>query len=134
MPRRVRPIRLADPNAQAVRSGLRDYATAADGQAPVHIRTYDPINDKFRYTAAGKQWIAENAIGSARVDYVPLIPVWAETLRRSSGSAEPKIVRYAAFYPIANLPQDIDNSLFRAQRTPAGSARRMVQDLVKQRV
>ena len=129
MPRRVRPIRLADPNAQAQRVGLRDYAAAADGQAPVHIRTYDPINDKFKYTAAGKQWVADNEIGASRMDYVLLIPVFAETLRRNG-----TVARYAAYFPVANLPQDIDNALFRAQRTPAGSARRMVQDLVKQRV
>ena len=129
MPRRVRPIRLADPNAQAQRVGLRDYAAAADGGEPVHIRTFDAINDRFKYTAAGKQWVADNAIGAARVDYVPLIPVFAETLRRNG-----TVARYAAYFPVANLPQDIDNALFRAQRTPAGSARRMVQDLVKPRV
>ena len=113
MPRRVRPVRLADPNSQAQRVGLRDYAAAADGQAPVHIRTYDPINDRFKYTAAGKQWVADNAIGASRMDYVPLIPVFAKTLRRNG-----TVARYAAYFPVANLPQDIDNALFRAQRTP----------------
>ena len=124
MPRRVRPLRLADPNAQAQRSGLRDYATAVDGGEPVHIRTYDPINDKFKYTPAGKEWVRAHP-----VDYVPLIPVFAETLRRNG-----TVARYAAYFPLANLPQDIDNSLFRAQRTPAGSGRRMVQDLIKNRI
>ena len=41
---------------------------------------------------------------------------------------------YMGYYPLANLPQEIDNALLHAQRTPAGSARRMVQDLVKNRV
>ena len=41
---------------------------------------------------------------------------------------------YMGYYPLANHPQEIDNALLRAQRTPAGSARRMVQDLVKNRV
>ena len=61
--------------------------------------------------------------------YVPLLPVWVETLRRSG-----TVATYMGYYPIANLPQEIDNALLRAQRTPAGSARRMVQDLVKNRV
>ena len=41
---------------------------------------------------------------------------------------------YMGYYPLANLPQEIDNALLRAQRTPAGNARRMVQDLVNNRV
>ena len=73
----------------------------------MHIRTYDPVNDRFKYTAAGKLWVAEHP-----VDYVPLIPVWAETLRRNG-----TVARYAAYYPLANLPQEIDNALLRAQRT-----------------
>ena len=90
----------------------------------MHIRTYDPINDRFKYTRAGLLWVAAHP-----VDYVPLLPVRVETLRRSG-----TVATYMGYYPIANLPQEIDNALLRAQRTPAGSARRMVQDLVKNRV
>ena len=89
MPRRVRPLRRADPDAQAQRRGLRDYATAEDGGEPVHIRTYDNINDGFKYTAAGKLWVAAHP-----VDYVPLIPVRIETLRRSGATAT-----YMGWYP-----------------------------------
>ena len=110
MPRRERPLRRADPNAQAQRRGLRDYAAAADGGEDVHIRTYDPINDRFKYTRAGLLWVAAHP-----VDYVPLLPVRVETLRRSG-----TLATYMGYYPIANLPQEIDNALLRAQRTPCG--------------
>ena len=116
MPSRARPLRRADPDAQAQRRGLKDYAAAANGGEPVHIRTYDPVNDRFKYTAAGKLWVAAHP-----VDYVPLIPVRVETLRRNG-----TVATYMGYYPLANLLQEIDHALLRAQRTPAGSARRMV--------
>ena len=73
----------------------------------MHVRTYDPVNDRFKYTAAGKLWVAAHP-----VDYVPLIPVRVETLRRSGA-----VATYMGYYPLANLPQEIDNALLRAQRT-----------------
>ena len=71
MPRRARPLRRADPTAQAQRRGLRDYATAEDGGEPVHIRTYDPVNDRFKYTAAGKRLIPWTTFRSSQCGWRP---------------------------------------------------------------
>ena len=54
---------------------------------------------------------------------VPLLPVTVQTLRKSGN-----IVEYNGWYPISNLPQDIDRALLRAQNTGEGQA------AVKQRV
>ena len=77
-------MRRAVPTSQARRIGLRDYAPAEDGRQPdVHIRTYDPVGDRFSYTSAGKAWLREGH----KVDYVALIPVEIQTLRRSGAFA-----------------------------------------------
>ena len=54
---------------------------------------------------------------------VSLLPVRVETLRKFGD-----IAVYHGFYPISNLPQDIDRALLRAQNTGEGQA------AVKQRV
>ena len=59
MPRRVRPFRRAVAESQVSRIGLRDFAAAEDGGADIHVRTYDPIGDRFKYTPPGKAWVKE---------------------------------------------------------------------------
>ena len=110
-PRRL--VRQAVPNSQPRRNGLRDFAPAQDGGAPIHIRTYDPIADKFTYTRAGKIWL-----GGSRVDYVALIPVEIQTLRRSGA-----IASYMGYFPVANLPQTTDEIIFNEERSAAGRDR-----------
>ena len=65
MPKRIRAVRRAVANSQARRVGLRDYAPAEDGRQPdVHIRTYDPVGDRFSYTTAGARRGCERDIRS----------------------------------------------------------------------
>ena len=100
MPRRVRPFRRANVNSQAIRVGMKDFAFAEDGGDPVHIRSYDPVSDRFRYTAAGRLWLQNH-----EVEMVPLLPVTVQTLRKSGN-----IVEYNGWYPLSSLPQDLDRS------------------------
>ena len=91
---------------------MKDFAFAEDGGDPVHIRSYDPVGDRFRYTAAGRLWLQNHEI-----EMVPLLPVTVQTLRKSGN-----IVKYNGWYPISNNPQDIDRALLRAQNTGEGQA------------
>ena len=111
MPRRVRPFK-------AIRVGMKDLAFAEDGGDPVHIRSYDPVGDRFKYTAAGRLWLQNHG-----VEMVPLLPVVVQNVRKSCAT-----VSYHGWYPISNLPQDIVRALLRAQNTGEGQA------AVKQRV
>ena len=120
MPRRIRAVRRAIAKSQARRVGLRDYAPAEDGRQPaVHVRTYDPVGDRFSYTTAGKAWLREGHL----VDYVALIPVEIQTLRRSGATAS-----YMGYFPVANLPQTTDEFIFNEERSAAG------RDRVKEKV
>ena len=96
---------------------MKDFAYAEDGGEPVHIRSYNPVEDRFKYTAAGRLWLQNHEV------MVPLLPVTVQTLRKSGN-----IVEYNGWYPTSNLPQDIDRALLRAQNTGKGQA------AVKQRV
>ena len=111
-PRGPRPFRRANLQAQAVRTGLRDYAAAEDGGDPVIIRTWNPGAQRFAYTRAGKAWLSQH-----EVDHVALLPVRIEVLRRTGRAAS-----WYGYFPVASLPQWIDTELTVAREGRAGQA------------
>ena len=96
-----RALRLADPRAQDHRRGsMKDDARAQDGVPEIHIRTFNPRNQAFDYTRAGKARLSMH-----EVDLVAHIPVRIETQRRNGSVAV-----YFGHFPVSGLPQPPDQA------------------------
>ena len=57
---------------------MKDFVYAGDGGDPVHICSYNPVEDRFKYTAAGRLWLQHH-----ETEMVPFLPVRVERLRKS---------------------------------------------------
>ena len=109
MPPKRERRREADPESQAVRRGLRDYALAKDGST-IHVRSWDPTRQVYHYTRLGKEWIR-----GRRVDSVVLLPVTISTHGRDG-----RRVEYYGFSPVSSLQQQIDRPILRATENDEG--------------